>query len=77
MHALSGCDTISAFHGIGKKTAGLFGAIYLISQPFFSRIAHAPGQMYPGDLNEIERYVVFLYCRGQGYYPDYIVRHFI
>ena len=42
---------------------GLFGAVCLISQPFLSRLARAPSQVSPDDLNEIERYVVLLYQR--------------
>ena len=63
MHALSGCDNVSAFHGIGKKTSwAVWCSIHHLTT-VFSRLADAPCQVSPGDLNAIERYVVLLYQR--------------
>ena len=31
LHATSGCDTVSAFYGIGKKQLGLYGVVCLSS----------------------------------------------
>ena len=63
MHALSGCDTVSAFHGIGKKTAWAVWCSMPHLATVFSRLARAPSQVSLDDLNEIERYVVLLYQR--------------
>ena len=63
LHALSGCDTVSAFHGIGKKTAWSVWCSMPHLATVFSRLARAPSQVSPDDLNEIERYVVLLYQR--------------
>ena len=56
-------DTVSAFHGIGKKTAW---AVWCSMPPLatvFSQLARAPSQVSPVDLDEIEIYVVLLYHR--------------
>ena len=63
MHALSGCDTISAFHGIGKKTAWAVWCSMPTRATVFSRLARAPSQVSSDDLNEIEIYAVILYQR--------------
>ena len=63
MHALSGCDTVSAFHEIGTKTAWAVWCSMPHLATVFSRLARVPIQVYPDDLNEIERYVVLLYQR--------------
>ena len=63
IHALSGCDTVSAFHGIGKKTAWAVWCSMPHLATVFSRLARAPSQVSPDDFNEIERYVVLLYQR--------------
>ena len=60
---LSGCDTVSAFHAIGKKTAWAVWCSIPHLATVFSRLAHAPSQVSPDDLNAIERYVVLLYQR--------------
>ena len=61
MHALSGCDTVSAFHGIGKKTTWAVWCSMPHLGTVLSRLAHAPSQVSPDDLNQIERFVVLLY----------------
>ena len=63
IHALSGCDTVSVFHRIGKKTAWAVWCSIPHLATVFSRLARAPSQVSPDDLNEIERYVVLLYQR--------------
>ena len=63
IHALSGCDTVSAFHGIGKKTTWAVWCSMPHLATVYSRLARAPRQVSPDDLNEIERYVVILYQR--------------
>ena len=63
IHALSGCDTVSAFHGIGKKTAWAVWCSMPHLATVFSQLARAPSQVSSDDFNEIERYVVLLYHR--------------
>ena len=63
MHALSGCDTVSAFHAIGKKTAWVVWCSIPHLATVFSRLADAPSQVSPDGLNAIERYVVLFYQR--------------
>ena len=63
MHALSGCDTVSAFHGIGKKTAWAVWCSIPHLATVFSRLAHAPSQVSPDDLNAIERCCSLTYQR--------------
>ena len=63
LNALSGCDTVSAFHGIGKKTAWAVWCSMPHLATVFSWLARAPSQVFHYDLNEIERYVVLLYQR--------------
>ena len=54
MHALSGCDTVSAFHGIGKKTAWAVWCSMPHLATVISQLARAPSQVSPGDLNEMK-----------------------
>ena len=53
MHALSGCDNVSAFHGIGKKTAWAVWCSMPQLAKVFSQLARAPSQVYPDALNKI------------------------
>ena len=52
MHALSGCDTVSAFHGIGKKTAWAVWCSMPHLATVLSRLARAPSQVSPDDLKQ-------------------------
>ena len=63
MHALSGCDTVSAFHAIGMKTAWAVWCSIPHLATVFSRLAYAPSHVSPDDLNAIYIYVVLLYQR--------------
>ncbi len=63
LHAMSGCDTVSAFAGIGKKTAF---SVWM-SQPhllgLFKHLASAPESVSDDDMCSPERFVVLLYSR--------------
>lgn len=63
MHALSGCDTVSAFHGVGKKTALSVWCSMPNLSPVFARLSKAPNQFSSEDMDAIKRYVVLLYQR--------------
>ena len=63
LHAVSGCDTVSAFHGVGKKTAWLIWCSMNHLKPVINRLSKAPSHVCvsPEDMNEIERFVILLY----------------
>ena len=63
MHALTGCDTVSAFHGIDKKTAWSVWQSMPYLTPVFASLARAPSQVTPEDMEHIERYTEILYQR--------------
>jgi len=63
MHAISGCDTVSAFFGIGKKTAWAVWQSMPQLTPTFVSLSRAPAQISQDDMDQIERYVVLLYQR--------------
>jgi len=63
LHAISGCDTVSAFYGIGKKTAWAVWRSMPQLTPTCLRLSHAPTQISPDEMEQIERYVVLLYQR--------------
>ena len=51
------------FSGIGKKTAWAIWRSMPDLDQVFARLSHAPNQIYPDDLKQMERFVVFLYQR--------------
>ena len=62
-HAVSGCDTVSAFRGVRKKTAGAIWRSMSHLDQIFARLSHAPKQIFTEDLKQLERVVVPLYQR--------------
>ena len=63
LHAFSGCDTVSSFCGIGKKTAW---DVWRSSEDFralFSRLSLTPAEISDDDMKILERYVVLMYKR--------------
>ena len=63
LHAISGCDTTSAFCGIGKKTAWEVWRTSDIFKSLFSRQSNSPCLLSETDLDMLERFVVLLYQR--------------
>lgn len=61
MHAIPACDTVSAFFGIGKKTAWDVWHSMLQLTHTFMHLSRVPTHVTPNDMNQIERYVVLLY----------------
>ena len=59
-HAVSGCDTVSAFRGVGKKTARDIWCSMSHLDQIFARLSHAPKQIFTEDLKQLDRVVVFL-----------------
>jgi hypothetical protein len=63
MHAISGCDTVSNFCGVGKKTAwDVWKALPDVNE-VFSRLSHIPENISESDVEAIERFVILLYNR--------------
>lgn len=63
LHAISGCDTVSAIAGIGKKTAwDLWNSMPNLGTDF-NRLSNAPGELTNDDMDIIERFFVLLYNR--------------
>ena len=58
MHAISGCDTVSSFYGIGKKTAWAVWRSLPNLHEIFARLSNAPSMISSNDMEAIERYVV-------------------
>ena len=48
-HAMSGCDTVSAFRGVGKKTARAIWCSMSHLDHIFARLSHAPKQISTED----------------------------
>ena len=56
-------DTVSAFCGIGKKTAWEAWRASYIFKSLFSRLSQSPSQISEDDVKSLERFVVLLYKR--------------
>ena len=63
VHAISGCDTVSSFYGIGKKAAWAVWRSLPNLHEIFARLSNAPSMISSNDMEAIERYVVLLYQR--------------
>ena len=63
LHGFTGCDTVSAFRGIGKKTAWTVWRSMPHLIPLFARLSRAPCEVSSTDMEQIERFVVLLYQR--------------
>ena len=59
-HAVSGCDTVSAFCGVGKKTAWVIWRSKSHLDQIFAWLSHAPKQISTEDLKHLERFVVLV-----------------
>ena len=63
MHAFSGCDTVSSFCGIGKKTVwdhDVWRSLPSLTT-LFGCLSHTPEAITDDYMEEIERFVVLLY----------------
>jgi len=62
-HALTGCDTTSAFHGKGKKTAWETWSNFPdVTDAFIEVVEHTP-ELTDDSLSAIERFVILMYDR--------------
>ena len=62
-HALTGCDTVSAFVGHGKKTAWATWNSFSDLTAALLELAHAPTEIPERTMNVIERFVILMYDR--------------
>ena len=63
LHALTGCDTVSCFSGIGKKTAWSTWAMDDDVTKAFLECSTTPDNVSEESMEKIERFVVLLYDR--------------
>ena len=63
LHAITGCDTVSCFHGIGKKTAWEAWNSFPQVAETFSRLSKPIGEISETDLSLLEIFVIKLYQR--------------
>ena len=61
MHALTGCDTVSSFCDIGKKTAWAVMRSLPHIWEVFERLSSTPAEVSEDDMMELERFVVLMY----------------
>ena len=62
-HALTGCDTVSSFAGIGKKTAWAAWNVYPEVTEAFEELLRMADPISDRTLEVIERFVVLMYSR--------------
>ena len=62
-HALTGCDTVSSFAGIGKKTAWAAWNVYPEVSEAFEELMHMADPISDRTLEVIERFVLLMYSR--------------
>ena len=62
-HAYTGCDTVSAFHSIGKKTAWSTWCAFGEVTHAFCALAERPSEINEDILQCLERFTVLLYDR--------------
>lgn len=65
-HAFTGCDTVSAFHGKGKRSAWQTWCSFEKVTNTFIRLSSKPKTITCKDLQILEQYVVLLYDRGSS-----------
>ena len=65
-HALTGCDTVSSFAGIGKKTAWAAWNVYPDVTEAFEELMHMAYPISDRTLEVIERFVVLMYRPKQS-----------
>ena len=59
LHAVSGCDTVSAISGIGKKTVwDIWNSMPNLGK-VFTHLSHTPSEVTSNNMDEIERFFVF------------------
>ena len=62
-HSLTGCDTVSSFHGYGKKSAWLAWMGYPEVTNAFTSLLSQPSVISTDVLNVIQRFVILMYSK--------------
>lgn len=62
-HAITGCDTVSAFNGRGKKSAWQTWNVYSEVTSAFEELSQMNNQLSETAFSQIERFVILLYDR--------------
>ena len=65
-HAFSGCDTVSAFRGKGKKSAWQTWDVCPEVSDVFSKLSRFPTQIDEEDTKTLEKFVVHMYDRSSS-----------
>ena len=62
-HALTECDTVSSFAGIGKKTAWEIWKVFPEVTDAFKELLRMPSDVSEESMSHLERFVVLMYNR--------------
>ena len=62
-HAVTGCDTVSAFHNIEMKTTWALLKSIPHLYKLFANLFRTPREISPAVLEQLERFVIVLYQR--------------
>ena len=73
-HAFTGCDTVSAFRGKGKRTAWQVCEIFDDATDTFVRLSQTPAVIDDKDMDFIEAFVVIMYDRTTTTFAVYKAR---
>ena len=65
-HCFTGCDTVSAFHGKGNKSAWETWNVYGEDTAAFLALSSATVTITSNVMNVLERYVILIYDRKSG-----------
>ena len=63
-HAFTGCDTVSAFRGKGKRSAWQTWEVFPDATDVFTRLRKRPHSLLETDIEIIEAFVCIIYDRG-------------
>ena len=67
LHAFSGCDTVSFFNGIGKKTAFRMWQSHHEILPLCKKLSSPVDSIAEQEIAALERFVVLLYSKTAAY----------
>ena len=65
-HSFTGCDTVSAFHGKGKKSAWQAWNVFEEATEVFRKLGNLPETISDDDIQILEQFVVILYDRSSA-----------
>ena len=65
-HSVTGCDTVSAFHGKGKKSAWQVWNVFEEATEVFRKLGNLPATISDDDKQILEQFVVILYDQSSA-----------